>query len=121
MITLDKDKILEIKDKVEGGIKETTGEILDDKEMELKGKFLKAKGKARSVARDVIDEVEDVRDKLVGSAKERVGKLTEDDKLQTQGQKQKNKAQSPNTNKIIGGLAALFGLYALKSLFKKRK
>ncbi len=114
-------KIDEVKDKVVGGTMEAVGDIMDDEEMELKGKLKKTKGKVREVSNEVLYELEDVKDKVVGSAKEVVGKYSDDKDLHLEGMMQKAKATSPHTNKIIGGIGALFGLLTLKRIFRKRK
>ncbi len=118
---MNENKYEEIKDKVVGGAKELTGKVMDDEEMELKGKLQKGMGKARELAGDVVDEMEDVKDKLVGITKETTGKVTKDKQLEIEGKLQKGKANSPYTDKIIGGIGALIGLLAIKNLFKKRK
>ena len=111
----------EMKDKVVGSAKEVTGKVLDDEEMELKGKIQKGIGKAREMAGDVVREVEDVKDKVLGSVRETTGKITDDKDLELRGKIQKGKATSPYTNKIIGGLGVLLGLSALKRLFTRKK
>ncbi len=111
----------EMKDKVVGSAKEVTGKVLDDEEMELKGKIQKGIGKAREMAGDVVGEVEDVKDKVLGSVRETTGKITDDKDLELRGKMQKSKATSPYTNKIIGGLGVLLGLSALKRLFTRKK
>ena len=111
----------EVKDKVVGEVKETAGKVFDDEGLELKGKVQKGLGKAREVAGDVAHEMEDVKDRVVGGVKEAAGKLTDDQGLELKGKLQKGKAKSPHTNKIIGGLGALAGIYAIKRLFRKNK
>lgn len=118
---MNENKFEEVKDKVVGSVKETTGKVIDNDEMELKGKLQKGLGKARELAGDVVDEMDDVKDKVIGTVKEVTGKFTDDEGLELKGKLQKDKATSPNTNKILGGIGALAGLYALKSMFKRRK
>ncbi|NLC54513.1 MAG: CsbD family protein [Erysipelothrix sp.] len=118
---MNDNKFEEVKDMVVGEVKETTGKIMDDEEMELKGKFQKGMGKAREVVGDVVHEMEDVKDTVVGGVKEYAGKLTDDNSLQLKGKLQKDKADSEYTNKILGGLGVLAGLYAVKRMFRRNK
>lgn len=118
---MNENKFEEVKDKVVGGVKETTGKFFDDDGMELKGKFQKGIGKAREVVGDVVHEMEDVKDTVIGGAKEVTGKLTDDKSLQLKGRMQKGKADSQYTDKILRGLGLLAGLYTIKRLFRKDK
>ena len=63
-------KLKEIKDKVVGKVKEETGKLTDNEELELKGKIQQGVGKAREVAEDVkddvLDKVNDVVDDITG-------------------------------------------------------
>ncbi|NLC42030.1 MAG: CsbD family protein [Erysipelothrix sp.] len=63
-------KFKEIKDKVVGKVKEETGKLTDNEELELKGKIQQGIGKAREVAEDVkddvLDKVNDVVDDITG-------------------------------------------------------
>lgn len=111
----------EVKDKVVGGSMEVFGDLIDDEEMEYKGKLKKTKGKVREVSNDVLYELEDVKDRVVGSAKEVVGRYSDNRDLHLEGMMQKAKATSPYTNKIIGGFVALLSLLTLKTILKKRK
>lgn len=111
----------EVKDKVVGGSMEVFGDLIDDEEMEYKGKLKMAKGKVKEVSNDVLYELEDVRDKLVGSAKEVVGKYSDNRDLHLEGMMQKAKATSPYTNKIIGGFVVILGLLTLNKYLKKEK
>ncbi len=61
-------KVKEIKDKVVGKVKEETGKLTGNEELEIKGKIQQGIGKAREVAEDVkdnvLDKVKDVVDDL---------------------------------------------------------
>ena len=50
-------KLKEMKDKVVGTVKEKTGELTDNAELELEGKLQQGAGKAREVADDKITHV----------------------------------------------------------------
>lgn len=79
----------EVKVKVVGGSMEVFGDLIDDEEMEYKGKLKKTKGKVREVSNDVLYELEDVKDKVVGSAKEVTGKVLDDEEMELKGKIQK--------------------------------
>lgn len=52
---MDKEHIKGAADKAKGAVKDTTGKIIDDKEMQAEGKMDKAKGAARQTAGDLKD------------------------------------------------------------------
>ena len=114
-------RIEEMKDKFVGTVKETTGKIFDNEEMELKGKLQKGFGKAREVAGDVVNEMEDVKDKVVGTVKETTGKVTDNRGLELRGKFQKGRATGTMTNKIIMGAGALAGALLVTKAAKKLK
>ena len=58
-------KAKEVKDKVVGNVKEATGKVTDNKELEVKGKAQQAKGKAREVAGDVEEKAKETKDKVL--------------------------------------------------------
>ena len=74
---MGENKLKEMKDKVVGSVKETTGKITDNEELELKGKMQKAKGEAREFAGDVADKADDVKDNVLGSVNRKIDE-TED-------------------------------------------
>ena len=49
-------------DKAKGTVKDATGKVLDDKEMQAKGKMDKAKGEARQAAGDAKDTIKKATD-----------------------------------------------------------
>lgn len=61
---MSENKLKEVKEKVVGKAKETTGKVLDDKELELKGKVQQAQGKAREVADDIKDKATETKDEV---------------------------------------------------------
>lgn len=56
-----KDELKNGKDKVIGMVKQTTGEILDNQELEFKGKL-------QSLKADIVDKVEDVKEDVLEKA-----------------------------------------------------
>lgn len=110
----------EMKDKVVGEVKETAGEVTDNKELEAKGGLQKGMGEAREMARGVADEVRDVKDTVLGEVKQRTGKFTDDEGLQMKGKLQKEKADSEYTKTIITGLGVLAGASLLKGIFGRK-
>lgn len=118
---MSENKYEEVKDKVVGEVKETTGEVFDDEKLELEGGLQKGMGKARELAGDVMDELEDVKDTVLGSVKERAGKYTDNEELVRKGKEQSAQADSPYTKTILTGLGFLVGASLLKSLFSRKK
>lgn len=55
-------KLKEMKDKVVGSVKEGTGKVLNNEELELKGKLQKGVGEAREGFEDVKDALEEKLD-----------------------------------------------------------
>lgn len=58
-------KIKEMKDKVVGKVKEETGKLTGNEELEIKGKIQQGVGKAREVVEDVKDNVLDKANDVV--------------------------------------------------------
>jgi uncharacterized protein YjbJ (UPF0337 family) len=58
---MDREHVKGAADKVKGVIKDTTGKVTGDKEMQAEGKFDKAKGAAHNVAGDVKDAARDLK------------------------------------------------------------
>lgn len=120
---MNKYKVDGVKEKLVGGIQETTGKIINNDEMELKGKVHKGMGFAKNVTGDVVDELDDVKDKVVGSVKEATGKVTNNRTLALRGELQRRKVRNPRTNKIIIGLGVVTGLlvgaYILDAIITK--
>ncbi len=58
-------KIKEMKDKVVGKVKEETGKLTGNEELEIKGKIQQGVGKAREVVEDVKDNVLDKANDIV--------------------------------------------------------
>ncbi len=59
------------KDKVVGMIKETSGKLMDDDKLELKGKM-------QSMKADIGDKVEDMKDEVAGKANQIIDKVRKD-------------------------------------------
>lgn len=58
-------KIKEMKDKVVGKVKEETGKLTGNEELEIEGKIQQGVGKAREVVEDVKDNVLDKANDIV--------------------------------------------------------
>lgn len=116
---MDDNRMNEAKDKVVGGVKEATGKVFGNEELELKGTLQKGLGKAREVAGDVADEMDGVKDTVVGSLKEVTGKYTDDEGLRLKGKFQKGKAKGKHTKTILKGAGVLAGAYLLTSLVRR--
>jgi uncharacterized protein YjbJ (UPF0337 family) len=56
---MDKEHIKGTAEKAKGVVKDTTGKVLGDKEMQAEGKMDKAKGEARKTVGDVKDAVKE--------------------------------------------------------------
>lgn len=69
---MSENKLKEIKDKVVGSVKEATGKVTDNEELELKGKLQKGVGKAREVAGDVADKAKDVKDDVLDTVNKKL-------------------------------------------------
>jgi uncharacterized protein YjbJ (UPF0337 family) len=54
-LTVDKEHVKGAADKAKGAVKEATGKMTGDKEMQAEGKLDKAKGAAHNVAGDIKD------------------------------------------------------------------
>ena len=65
-------KLKELKDKVVGTVKEKTGELTDNAELELEGKLQQGAGKAREAADKVMDKVEETKDDVVDALNEKI-------------------------------------------------
>ena len=70
-------KLKEMKEKVVGTVKEKTGELTDNAELELEGKLQQGAGKAREVADDVMDKVRDTKDDVVDSVNKKIDEVEE--------------------------------------------
>ena len=138
---MNENKMNEVKDKVVGSVKEVTGKITDNPELEFKGKLQKGRGKAYEFAgnvedgyKDVKDKVEDgyetlkdnagneyryVRDKVVGGTKETVGKLTDNEVLQLRGALQKRHISDEVIRNVLIGVGTMAGLYLVKKIIHK--
>jgi uncharacterized protein YjbJ (UPF0337 family) len=57
---MDKEHVKGAADKAKGAVKDATGKITNDKELQSEGKIDKAKGEAHNVAGDVKDAVKRV-------------------------------------------------------------
>lgn len=68
-------KLKEMKDKLVGTVKEKTGELVDNEELELEGKLQQGAGKAREVADDVMDKVKETKDDVVDSVNKKIDEV----------------------------------------------
>lgn len=80
---MSENKLKEMKDKVVGNVKEATGKLIDDEELELKGKVQKGVGEAREAAGDVSDKLKDKKDDLVDSVNKKIDEAEETIKKET--------------------------------------
>lgn len=69
---MGENKLKAMKDKVVGSVKEATGKVTDNEELELKGKLQQGVGKAREAADDISDKVRDTKDDVVGSINKKI-------------------------------------------------
>ena len=63
---MDREHVKGAADKVKGAIKEGTGKLTGDRDLEAEGKLDKAKGDAHRIAGDVKDAARDARDSIKG-------------------------------------------------------
>jgi uncharacterized protein YjbJ (UPF0337 family) len=61
-MNVDREHVKGAADKVKGAIKDATGKVTGDKELQTEGKIDKAKGAAHNVAGDVKDAVKHATD-----------------------------------------------------------
>ena len=61
---MNKDQVKGRVEQAKGSVKQTTGEALDDKDLEAEGAVDKAAGKAQATYGDVKEKVKDAVDKL---------------------------------------------------------
>lgn len=74
---MSENKLKEAKDKVVGSVKEATGKITDNEELELKGKLQQGVAKARGVADDVADKAKNVKDDILDSVNKKLDEAEE--------------------------------------------
>lgn len=118
-VKMNVNKIDEMKSKVVGNVEEAAGKIMDDPQLEIKGKIKKGMGKASEVADDYMHEAEDLKDTVAGTVKEKVGQLTDDSMLELKGRLQKDKVENGFPKKIMYSLGILAVFILLLSLFEK--
>ncbi|NLC55150.1 MAG: CsbD family protein [Erysipelothrix sp.] len=89
---MSENKLKELKDKVVGSVKEATGKVTDNEELELKGKLQKGVGKAREVAGDLTDKAKEVKDDVLDAVNKKLDETEE-------ALKRKKEEKSANENK----------------------
>ncbi len=74
---MSENKLKAMKDKVVGSVKEATGKLVDNEELELKGKIQQGAGKAREVADDIAEKVENTKDDVVDAINKKLDEAEE--------------------------------------------
>lgn len=94
-------KLKEMKDKVVGSVKEGTGKVLHNEELELKGKLQKGVGEAREGFEDAKDVLEEKLDEAKHESKDKKAELEEELKeLKHQGKEKKDELIGKINDKI---------------------
>ena len=58
---MDREHVKGAADKVKGSVKDATGKLIDDKELQAEGKIDKAKGAVHTVLGDIKDKAHDLK------------------------------------------------------------
>lgn len=74
---MGENKLKAMKDKVVGSVKEATGKVTENEELELKGKIQQGVGEAREAADDVADKARDVKDDVLDSVNKKIDETEE--------------------------------------------
>ena len=81
-------------DKVAGAVKEKTGDILSNEQMEVEGKAQRLKGEAEMAVAKAEEHTAGTAEKTKGQLRQAVGNLIDDEGMQAQGKVEELKGEA---------------------------